>query len=637
MIPRSVLFSDPDKALPKLNPQGNTLSFLAPHQGELNLWLAPIEALAEATPVSSSQNPIQDHWWSARGDYLLYAHDYKGDENSQLYSYEIATGKTRTYTQRGAQARILMISEKTPEKILITLNERDRHYFDVYEVELATGQLNCIYENKTYWSFLAENDLTLRLGIKANEKDGEHVDLLAKEGAHTLAKVSHHDLFALFYFPQLRLGFSKKGDKFYFVQSVNQDTSALMAFDLNTKQTEVLGHDEQADIFDVLLDPIQKIPLAFATHYERKVWRALNAETAADLAFLHKIHSGDISILSQTDDNQQWIIAFAQDDLPTAYYHYQRKLQRCDRLFVSHEAFKNYTFTKMQPCVITMRDGLRCVSYLSLPREKKQPVPLVLWVHGGPNYRDFWGFNPYHQWLTDRGYAVLSVNYRASTGYGKAHEYAGYGEWAGKIQEDLLDAVQWAVDQGITSTEQIAIMGRSFGGYATLAALTLTPTVFCCGVDIVGPANLPTLIKHIPPYWQPLRHLFGAMIGTLPEAPNAQEYLVERSPLTYAQNICQPLLIAHGVNDVRVHQEESDQMVQAMQQNQIPVTYAVFPDEGHQFLHPGNRQAFYGLAEAFLAKNLGGSAEPFDPHTPSSMIVKVDNFNLTIAEALSSG
>ncbi|HRE32770.1 MAG TPA: prolyl oligopeptidase family serine peptidase, partial [Candidatus Berkiella sp.] len=271
-----------------------------------------------------------------------------------------------------------------------------------------------------------------------------------------------------------------------------------------------------------------------------------------------------------------------------------------------------------------------CVSYLSLPTDKQQPVPLVLMVHGGPNFRDFWGFNPIHQWLTNRGYAVLSVNYRASTGFGKAHAMAGNGEWGGKIQEDLLDAVAWAIEQGITQKEQVAIMGRSFGGYATLMALTQTPEVFCCGVDIVGPADLETMAANFPAYWKTMQGVInGMMLGCDPDTPEGKAFLAKRSPIHSVNKITKPLLIGHGANDVRVKQSESDHMVAAMQANGIPVTYAYFPDEGHQFMHPGNRMAFYALAEAFLANIFHGAVEPQDKKLHTSMVVKVDDFKLT--------
>jgi dipeptidyl aminopeptidase/acylaminoacyl peptidase len=397
---------------------------------------------------------------------------------------------------------------------------------------------------------------------------------------------------------------------------------------IQENEVNVLGADEVADICDVLQEPYSNHPLAYAVNYERKTWHPIASIVQHDFAFLQQLDDGDLDILSQTLDNKLWLVSFIHDDGPITYYLYQRETKQAQLLFDSHHEFKKHQFVKMQPRVIPTRDGLQCVSYLSLPAEKT-PVPLVLMVHGGPHYRDFWGFNPIHQWLANRGYAVLSVNYRASTGFGKKHMQAGFGEWAGKIQNDLIDAVEYAIAQKITTRSQVAIMGRSFGGYATLVALTMTPDIFCCGVDIVGPANLEAMAKHFPVYWQALEGAVHEMIGCDPNTEQGKAYLAKRSPIHHVDKITKPLLIGHGANDVRVMLAESDKVAQAMQKNNIPVTYALFPDEGHQFSRPGNRMAFYALVEAFLAKTLKGKVEPIDKKIQTSMIVKVDDFGLS--------
>jgi dipeptidyl aminopeptidase/acylaminoacyl peptidase len=321
-------------------------------------------------------------------------------------------------------------------------------------------------------------------------------------------------------------------------------------------------------------------------------------------------------------------VADVRDNGPTIYYRYDRQAKQAQKLFVSLAALEDQPLSSMQGHLVTMRDGVQCPCYLSMPLEAKTPVPLVLMVHGGPNYRDIWGFNPVHQWLSNRGYAVLSVNYRGSTGFGKKHFQLGHGEWAGKMQNDLLDAAQWAVQQKITTQDQIAIMGRSYGGYAVLVGLSMTPEQFCCGVELVGPSNLTTMLKHFPPYWQAMQGAIHEMVGCDPRTPEGQAYLKERSPLFYAHQITKPLLIGHGANDVRVMQAESDQMVEALKQNNIPVTYAVFTDEGHQMLHPANRMAFYQLAEAFLARIFHGKVSADSEQLQTSMQIKIDTLNL---------
>lgn len=634
LIPRQILFSDPEKLNVKLSPNGKWVSYLAPYQGELNLWLAPLYDLSAAFAITHQSLPIKDYCWSGDGAYLLYIHDENGDENWQLHGYACANREHFSYTPKGCNTKIIHVSAKVLGKILIGLNQRDKHYHDVYQLELATSTLTCIYENNQYWEFIADEDLTLRFGINITAQGGEYIDLQSKQ-AECVARNTQHDLFGLYFYPRLRLGLTADGKQLLLAESLQSNTSQLSMVDCKMQQHTVLGGQTQADICDVLLNPLDKKPLAYAVNQFRKEWFSLHDETTADLSFLKSFADGDIDIVGQSADNQQWIVAYVHDNGPIRYYEYQRATQTIRHLFDSHPQFAPYTFTRMHPKKIKTRDGLECVSYLSLPEDSSEKgihssVPLVLMVHGGPNFRDFWGFNPIHQWLTNRGYAVLSMNYRASTGFGKAHAMAGNGEWGRKIQEDLLDAVAWAIQEEITTPDQVAIMGRSFGGYATLMALTQTPDIFCCGVDIVGPANLETMAANFPAYWKSMQGIIhGMMLGCDPDTDEGKAFLAARSPIHFVDQICKPLLIGHGANDVRVKQEESDHMAAAMQQNQIPVTYVYFPDEGHQFMHPGNRMAFYALVEAFLGKILKGRIEPHDKQQHTSMIVKVDDFALT--------
>lgn len=629
LIPRSVLFSDPDKSSPRLSPNGKMLSFLAPLENTMQVWLAPVENIDQAKCISASLQPIVKQLWDPLSETLLYLHDDNGDENWQLWGYRISTGETLCYTEPGCTSKIIKMSLKNPNKILVGINKRDRHYLDAHEIDLTTAQSTCVYENNHYWDLFADNDLQIRLGLAIKENQGHYVDL-AHNINQTLVTIHQHDIFENYYYPQLRLVFAENNNKFFFTQSID-DTSSLVEYDIRTHAIKTLGHHEKADIYDIVRHPQTREPIAFASYYDRKKWQALDEDTQQDFEYLEKLHHGDISILSQTADNCFWTVAYTQDDGPTKFYMYHKAQQKAKFLFDSHTNFKKYTFSKMQTPLIPVQDGLTCVSYLSRPLEANTPLPLVLMIHGGPNYRDFWGFNPIHQWLANRGYAVLSINYRCSSGFGIKHTLAGYGEWAGKIHEDILAATHWAIAQKITTADKIAIMGRSFGGYSTLVGLTFTPEVFCCGVDIVGPSNLETMLKYFPPYWKPMLPLIHNMVGVDLTQPEAKNYLAQRSPLHFAHQIQKPLLIGHGANDVRVMQSESDQMVQEMQKNGIPVTYAIFPDEGHQFLHPGNRNAFYGLAEAFLAKHLHGQVEPQDNTTHTSMQIKVDDFGLSTA------
>lgn len=299
------------------------------------------------------------------------------------------------------------------------------------------------------------------------------------------------------------------------------------------------------------------------------------------------------------------------------YYLYDRDRRDARFLFTNRTDLEGLPLAPMHGRVIRSRDGLNLVSYLTLPvwtdpdgdGVPGEALPTVLLVHGGPWARDSWGYNSMHQWLANRGYAVLSVNYRGSTGFGKSFINASNGEWAGTMHNDLIDAVDWMIAEGIADPDRVAIMGGSYGGYATLVGLTFTPEKFACGVDIVGPSNLRTLLGSIPPYWKPLMDLWKTRVGD-PFTEEGRAFLDSRSPLTYVDRIVKPLVIGQGANDPRVKQSESDQIVEAMKSRGIPVTYVLYPDEGHGFARPQNRLSFFAVTDAFLAQQLGGRSEP---------------------------
>ena len=320
---------------------------------------------------------------------------------------------------------------------------------------------------------------------------------------------------------------------------------------------------------------------------------------------------------SRSDDGEKWIVTIDRVTEPSSTFLYERKGQRLTKLYTARPELEGAPLVQMLPKEITSRDGLTLVSYLSLPKEADpkrsgkagKPMPMVLLVHGGPWARDGYGYNSTHQWLANRGYAVLSVNFRGSSGFGKKFISGGDMQWGRKMQDDLLDAVDWAVAEGVTTRDKVAIMGGSYGGYATLAGLAFTPDRFACGVDIVGPSNLTTLLGTIPPYWESIKQQFYKRMGD-PTTDAGKAMLRERSPLYAADKITRPLLIGQGANDPRVNVAESDQIVAAMRAKNIPVTYVVFPDEGHGFARPANNIAFMAVTENFLGKCLGGRAEP---------------------------
>jgi dipeptidyl aminopeptidase/acylaminoacyl peptidase len=401
------------------------------------------------------------------------------------------------------------------------------------------------------------------------------------------------------------------------MDSRGRDKAALYRQDFASNEKTLLCEDLRSDAQDVLLHPTEKNVQAVSFVYERKQWKILDPAIQPDLVSLRGVADGDIEVVSRTLDDRYWIVLYLMDDGPARYYLYDRSQQEAEFLFTNRAELEGQPLVKMHSAVIASRDGLELVAYYSLPLESdpdgdglpERPLPMAFVPHGGPWGRDTWGYNPWHQWLANRGYAVLMVNFRSSTGFGKAFVNAGDFEWGGKIMEDQIDAVEWAIAQGIADREKVAVMGGSFGGYSTLAGLTFTPEVFACGVDLVGPSNLITLLESVPPYWKPMFELFATRVGD-PRTEAGRALLTRHSPLTYVERIRHPLLIGQGANDPRVKRAESDQIVQAMQAKGIPVAYVLYPDEGHGFARPENNLSFYAIAEAFLAAHLGGRYQP---------------------------
>jgi dipeptidyl aminopeptidase/acylaminoacyl peptidase len=399
--------------------------------------------------------------------------------------------------------------------------------------------------------------------------------------------------------------------------SRGRDKAVLKAIDVASGAETILAEDARVDIGGALSHPVTGRVEAYRVSYLRSEWHALDPAVADDFAFLEARLDGEWSPGSRTQDDRLWIVGRSDATAPAAYLLYDRTARTLTPLFTGRPELEGKPLVPMHPVEIKSRDGLTLVSYLSLPAgadanadgRPEELVPMVLLVHGGPWARDGYGFNSRHQWLTNRGYAVLSVNFRGSTGFGKAFIRAGDKEWAGRMHDDLIDAVNWAVAENISPRDKIAIKGGSYGGYATLVGLSFTPDVFACGVDIVGPANLETLLSTIPPYWEAVRARFARAIGDV-DTEEGRKLLAERSPLSRAGAIKRPLLIGQGANDPRVKQAESDQIVAAMKAENIPVTYVLYPDEGHGFARPENSLSFNAVAEAFLAHCLGGRFEP---------------------------
>lgn len=649
LLPRSVLFGNPDRAGSQLSPDGEWISYLAPVNGVLNIWVAPADDVTKAKAITAdTKRGIRQHMWAFDNAHVIYLQDVGGDENWKVFSVPARGGAAKDLTPfediKGPDgkpimlpsgqplrpaARIEGVSPKFPTQILVGLNNRSPQFHDLYKIDIATGKMDLVIENNEYVGFNADDDFVPRIAV-TQTPDGGMDWLLAdgKGGFKPWQHVGMEDSLTTGV-----VGFDKTGGVAYVTDSRDSNTAKLTRVDLATGKAEVLAHNAKADSGAVLTHPTEKTVQAVEFEYDRSEWTVLDPSIKGDLDYLKSVTPGEMIVQARSQKDDRWLVSFMQDNGPVKLYRYDRtagKPGKATFLYTNRSKLEGLTLASMQPVVVKSRDGMNLVSYLTLPvgSDTKQagrpdkPVPMVLFVHGGPWARDSWGYNPHHQWLANRGYAVLSVNFRASTGFGKEFLNAGNREWSGKMHDDLLDAVNWAVKEGVAQKDKVAIMGGSYGGYATLAGLTVTPDVFACGVDIVGPSNIVTLLKSIPPYWEPMIEQFARRVGD-PRTPEGVAFLTERSPLTHVANIKKPLLIGQGANDPRVKQAESDQIVSAMQERNIPVTYVLFPDEGHGFARPENSMAFNAVVEAFLSQHLGGRAEPIgDDLTKSTAEVR---------------
>ncbi|MFO0722526.1 MAG: S9 family peptidase [Myxococcota bacterium] len=643
LIPRTVFSGNPDYAMPQVNPEGTLLGYLAPVDGVLNVWIAPLDKPTEGKPLTHDQTrPVRIFGFLYDKLHAYYLQDKGGDENFHLFLVDLKTGESKDVTDLPkVRAEVISVSRKKPAEIIIGLNDRDERFHDLYKVDLATGARTLLFKNdQEYGGFLVDTDNRPRLAFKATPDGGaEYFELDAKGKASSFMKLGLEDESTT-----NPVSFDAEGNTLYLLDSRGRDTSGLFAFDMKKKKATLLVDDARADVSDVITDPKTGKVQAAAVEYERKELRALDKKLEPHLATLKAGLKGDFNLLSRSDDDKHWVIVEFVDDGAAKFHHYDTQAKKLSLLFVNRKSLEGLPLTKMWPRVLKSRDGLNLVSYLSLPKaadpdldgRPDQPLPLVLLVHGGPWGRDSWGYRGTNQWLASRGYAVLSVNFRGSTGFGKSFLNAANKEWAGKMHDDLIDAVNWAIAEKVADPAKVAIMGGSYGGYSTLVGLTFTPTTFACGVDIVGPSNLATLMASIPPYWAPVLDMFIARIGGDMRTPDGKAYLESRSPLSKVDQIQRPLLIGQGANDPRVKQAESDQIVKAMQAHQIPVSYVLFPDEGHGFGRPENRLAFDAVTEAFLADCLGGKYLPVGKDFSGSTIqVPVGAENIAgIAEAL---
>lgn len=616
LIDREVFFGDPEIAGAQLSPDGRFLSFLKPHAGQLNVWVVPVgEPFEEARPLTAdSARPVRSHTWTGDGRYVLYSQDTGGDENFRVYQVGPTAAPLEGSTVPEArdltpyddvQARIVAVRRQVPEHVWIALNDRDARYHDLYRFDLSTGERELVFQNDTGitgWTLDLDGDL--RLASRTTDDGGTEllrVDGESLESVYTCT--AQESCGAVRMHPD--------GQHVYLVTNAGDtDLVRLVLFDPSTGDEELIHTDPEGEVdlagvefarddgellaVQYVGDRLRVYPLTDA--FERD-WERLRAT----------IPEGDLYFGSATSDDRLQLVIVTSDVDPGATYLFDRDSGDVELLLRPYPELPLEHLASMKPVRYPARDGTEIPAYLTLPRGvESSSLPAVVLPHGGPWSRDTWGYGAFAQFLANRGYAVLQPNFRGSTGFGKAFLNAGNEEWGtGIMQHDVTDGAQWLVSEGIADPERIAIMGGSYGGYATLAGLAFTPELYAAGVSIVGPSSILTLLESIPPYWAPVREMFNVRVGDLDD-PEDVERMRAQSPLYSATNIQAPLLVIQGQNDPRVKKAESDQIVVALRDLDRAVEYVVAPDEGHGFANRVNRIAMMMPIERFLAEHIGG-------------------------------
>jgi dipeptidyl aminopeptidase/acylaminoacyl peptidase len=604
LIPRDTLFGNPEKAGPQISPDGKYIAYLRPDdKNVLQVWVYPTDKKA-SDAVSITQDPkrgIRQFFWAYDGKHLLYMQDKGGDENFHLFAVDVAEKKTRELTPfDGVRVQDVELDKHFPNEILVGMNKRNKALFDMHRIKLDSGEEKLDTENPgDAMSFASDAKFQVRGYTSMKPDGGFEVKVKGDDGKWKLVKsVGFEDQAQL-------AGFGPDANTLWLIHSADANSLRLVKMNAATGKEEIIAEDKEYDVSGAMIDDDKRIPVAVSFTKARTEWKILDDSVKADFEALAKVRRGDFTVSSQTKDNMKWVVSYVTDDGPTTYYLYDRKTKQADFLFSNNSKLEKLQLAQMEPFDYSAKDGLTIHGYISKPvGVEHKNLPAVLLVHGGPWARDNWGYSGTVQWLANRGYAVIQVNYRGSTGYGKKFLNAANKEWSGKMHQDLLDAVDHFVSKGVIDPKKTAIMGGSYGGYATLVGLTFTPEKFACGVDIVGPSNLNTLLATIPPYWAPMKAMFTKRMG------EDKEFLEKCSPLYRADQITKPLLIGQGANDPRVKQAESDQIVEAMRKNKKEVQYVLYPDEGHGFARPENRLHFFAVSEQFLSKHIGGRSEP---------------------------
>jgi dipeptidyl aminopeptidase/acylaminoacyl peptidase len=621
-IPLSALFSDPDMVGVKISPDGTHISYLAPRNGAMNIWVQKIDG-SDKKCVTAEQRNIDNYFWSYDNQSMFYYKDFQGNENTNLWQVNLATSETRNLTPfPESQVRLLKYSPQYPHRILVGINKDRADLHDVYLVDTQAGSVTLVEKNPGYLAgfdldqvWYADNNLKVRLAVSFDDAGGTILHYREDQQA-PWQQLLVWDVNASA--ASCVLGFNATNDEVYLADSSQSDKAQLVSMNLVTRERTVLAHDDEFDIISgslslfydahpaYLFNSVKQSPAAVFAARDLPRTTVLDQAIHHDMAFLQKAHRGFVYVVSTDQSFQKWIIEYVNDDQPDEYYFYDRTTQQLEHIGSNRSALMHYQCAKTEPISFTARDGRTIHGYATYPTttDDRTNLPLVLWVHGGPWIRNSWGFDPRVQFFANRGYLCVQINYRSSSGYGADFVKAGNKESGRAMQHDLIDGAQWLIDQGIADARRIAIAGGSFGGYHALAGATFTPDFYRCAISFYGPSSLLFSVKTVPPYWIPGLIVWKHRKGN-PETET--EMLRAQSPLFHIDNIRIPMLIAHGAHDARVQQSASDLVVEALYKRGIPCEYLLFTTEGHGFSSAQTKYAFWGAVEKFLEQHLGES------------------------------
>ena len=626
LVPREVLFGNPVKELPAISPDGSRLGWLAPDdKGVQQVWVGAGDGSGAHAVTRDPHRGVQFYRWAEDSRHLLYTQDSDGDENFHVYSAGIDAGFVRDLTPfQGVKAQNILTSPRRPGEILVGMNLRRRDLFDMYRIDLETGASRLDTENPgDVLSWTTDADFVIRAATAFDPKTLETVvrvrdsagapwrDLLRMpfESATMTGQYNGGSVIS---------GFEPDGQSLDIASALHSPMQRLERIDAATGKTlQVIAEDPRGDVADDLFDDV---PLtmrepgtgrlqAVAVEYGTREWKFLDPAVRADFEAFGRTHRGFLMVMSRDTADRRWVVLQVVDDGPLTFFLWDRDAKKETPLFQDQPALAKYRLAPQEFVTIRARDGVTLPAYLTVPEGvARKNLPLVLFPHGGPWFRDHWGFDPIVQWLASRGYAVLQVEFRGSTGFGQKFLNLGNHEFGLKMEDDSIDGARWAVAQGIADPKRLAIMGISGGGYATVRAISEHPEMFVAAIDLVGPTDLSLLLSTMPPGWGAVKNRWIRRLGDVEHDAELNRKL---SPLYHVDTIRTPLLIGQGANDPRVNIENSNRIVAALREKKTPVTYVVYPDEGHGFARPENNLDFFGRADEFLGKQLGGRVEPW--------------------------